>query len=352
MKQDIAPTYPMGQVLLSVSVRRTRDGVLHIAKLEVANGAGATQAKLSGALDPSELQKRLSLHGDVRQDLSHLSLVPSRFAARGTANIALRVESPDLTIFRTVADVKVENASLWLPAYGIVVEEADGEIPITVSARLTPRGLRVIRDEQENPYSSLRFADQHPLLRRSSFIKMKRLTLPQVQIAPLVGNLAIDQNLISLQQFEIGVRNGRVTGQLAFDWNGAKSTLAMHVRADHVESSHGEPFTGNAALFLSAGEHSIEGRADILQIGERHLLDILDLQDPFHADGGMNKIRGALRFGYPERVRLTFNHGFASAHVQLGGLARFISIGDLKGIPMGPIIDQVITPFLPAKEDQ
>ncbi|MEA2747820.1 MAG: translocation and assembly module TamB, partial [Myxococcales bacterium] len=285
------------------------------------------------------------------QDLARMSSAPERLAARGNASVALRVESPDLTTFRTVADVRVEGADLRLPGYGVIVEGADGEVPITVSLRAGPHGIRMIREDQDNPYSSLRFADQHPLLSRSSFISIRRLTLPQVTISPLAGNLQIEQNILSLRQFEIGIRGGRVTGQCALDWNGQKSTLDMHVRADGVQSSHGEPFTGSAALVVSAAEHSIEGRADILQIGKRHLLDLLDLEDPFHADAAINKIRSSMSYGYPDKLRVTFNHGFASVHVAFGGLAGLISVGDLRGLPIGPLIDRLIPLYLPSKDE-
>jgi translocation and assembly module TamB len=351
VKQDVQPAYPVGDATLALALRRSRDGLVHISNLAVANGAGGTSFTLAGTIDPSDYQRRLSLHGELHQDLARMSSAPERLAARGTASVALRVESPDLTTFRTVADVRVEGADLRLPGYGVIVEGADGEVPITVSLRAGPHGIRMIREDQDNPYSSLRFADQHPLLSRSSFISIRRLTLPQVTISPLAGNLQIEQNIVSLRQFEIGIRGGRVTGQCALDWNGQKSTLDMHVRADGVQSSHGEPFTGSAALVVSAAEHSIEGRADILQIGKRHLLDLLDLEDPFHADAAINKIRSSMSYGYPDKLRVTFNHGFASVHVAFGGLAGLISVGDLRGLPIGPLIDRLIPLYLPSKDE-
>lgn len=196
----------------------------------------------------------------------------------------------------------------------------------------------------------LRFADQHPLLSRSGFLSIARLTTPLVTIAPLVGNLEIEQNVISLRQFEMGVRGGSITGQCGIVWEGPKSTLELHVRASGVQSSHGEPFDGNIAVAISAADRTIEGRAEILRIGERHLLDLLDLQDPQHVDPGMNRIRMALNFGYPDNLRLVFDHGFASAHLELGGLARLIRIGELRGIPMGPIVDKMLAPMLDGPE--
>jgi hypothetical protein len=166
-----------------------------------------------------------------------------------------------------------------------------------------------------------------------------------VSIAPLAGNLQVEQNIVSFRQFEMGIRGGRVTGQCVLDWQGARSTLDLHVRATDVQSSHGEPFDGNAAVFVSAADHSVEGRAEILRIGSRHLLDLLDLEDPLRTDAATNRIRGALAFGYPDRVRLAFDHGFASARVSFGGLAQFISVDEVRGIPIGPLFDKLVAPL-------
>jgi hypothetical protein len=351
IKQDIAPMYPVGDATMALAFRRSRDGIVRVSNFEIKNGAGGTSFKLKGAMDTTEDRRRLSLRGELHQDLARLSTAPGLLSASGNANVNLRVESPDFVIFRTIADANIEGANIRLPTSGVVVQDANGEVPITVSVRVTPRGVRMMREDQDNPYSSLRYTDQHPLLSKSSFLSIRKLTTPQVSISSFVGNLQIEQNLFSLHQFEMGIRGGRVTGRCEFDWNGPKSTLNMNVRADGVQSSHGEPFTGNAALVVSAADHNIEGRADILQIGKRHLLDLLDLHDPFHADASVNKLRSAMRFGYPDKLRVSFNHGFASVHVTLGGLARFIRIGDLRGIPIGPILDQFIPPFIPSKDD-
>ena len=60
----------------------------------------------------------------------------------------------------------------------------------------------------------------------------------------------------------------------------------------------------------------------------------------------MNSIRTALSIGYPDSLRLVFDHGFVNAHLELGGLARFVSIGEQRGIPMGPIVDKILAPLL------
>jgi hypothetical protein len=284
-----------------------------------------------------------------------LSTIPERFNGRGKVAVEANVISPDLAHYRVRATAKAENVSAALARAGIDVEAANGEVPVTVALHIGENGVELQRSEKRSPYSMLRFADQHPLMSRSGFFSIASLKTPFVSIAPLVGNLEIEQNVVSLRQFEMGVRGGSITGQCGLDWEGAKSTLEIHVRASGVQSSHGEPFDGNIAVVISAADRTIDGRAEILRIGERHLLDLLDLQDPLHVDPAMNRIRGALAFGYPDNLRLVFDHGFASAHLELGGLARLVSIGELRGIPMGPIVDRMLAPMLAgpgAKEAQ
>lgn len=346
VEQDVVPEYPMGDVNFALSAERTQEGVVHISELKLTNGRAGTALSISGNVDVGEGRRTLSIATSATQDLARLSTIPERFTGRGTVAVEANVTSPNLALYQVRAAVKGENVTVSLPRSGIMLDTANGDVPITVELEMARSGVELKRSVDRSPYSMLRFADQHPLLAHSGFVSIAHLKTPFVSIEPLVGNLSIDQNVVSLRQFEMGVRGGTITGQCGLDWNGPKSTLELHVRASGVQSSHGEPFDGNIAVSISAADRTIEGRAEILRIGERHLLDLLDLQDPLHVDPAMNRIRSALAFGYPDTLRLIFDHGFASAHLQLGGLARLISIGEIRGIPMGPIVDKMIASML------
>jgi hypothetical protein len=346
VEQTIVPEYPIGDVAFALSAERSPDGVVHISDMKLANGLAGTTLALTGNVDLGDGRRALSVTTSMTQDIERLSTAPERFKGRGTVAAEASVTSPDFAHYHVRAAVKGENVNVNLARAGFEVEAANGEVPITVALVVGPSGIALERSEKRSPYSMLRFADQHPLLSRSGFLSIARLKTPHLVIAPLVGNLEVDQNVVSLRQFEMGVRGGSITGQCGLDWDGAKSTLELHVRASGVQSSHGEPFDGNIAVAISAADRTIDGRAEILRIGERHLLDLLDLQDPLHVDPAMNRIRTALFFGYPDSLRLIFDHGFASAHLELGGLARLVSIGELRGIPMGPIVDKMLAPML------
>ena len=349
VKQDFAPEYAVGDVLFELTTTRDRDGLIHVADMKLENGAGGTKLGVSGNVEIGAGRRTLSLTTTFAQDLARLAIA-GRFTGKGNLAIEATTTSPDLSLYRVRAMLKGEDVSLALPKAGLELETANGQVPITVALEVGRDGVMLRPDAARSRYSMLRFTDQHPLLARSGFLSITSLKTPLLTIAPLVGNLEIEQNFVSLRQFEMGVRGGSITGQLGLDWDGPKSTLELHVRAAGVQSSHGEPFDGNIAVLISAADRTVEGRAEILRIGERHLLDLLDMQDPLHVDPAMNRIRTALLVGYPDRLRLVFDHGFASARLELGGLARLISIGELRGIPMGPIIDKFLAPMLDPKD--
>jgi translocation and assembly module TamB len=352
VQQDFAPEYPVGDVAFDVDAGRDPNGVIHVVDLGLDNGAGGTTLHLSGNLQLGAGRHTLSLTTKLTQDLGRLTRAPDRFTGHGTLGFEGTVLSPDLAQLRIRASVTAHDLDVALPHSGVEVHKADGVVPVTVSLAMSKDGIELKHDATRSPYSTLRFTDQHPLLSRSGYLSVGSIKSPYVTIAPLVGNLAIEQRFVSLRQFEMGVRGGTITGQMGVDWEGPKSTLELHVRATGVQSSHGEPFDGNIAVAIAAGDRTIEGRAEVLRIGERHLLDLLDLQDPTHADPAMNRIRTALLFGYPERLRISFDHGFASARLELGGLARLVSISEIRGIPMGPIIDRLLQPPPDAQEGE
>ena len=346
VEQDYAPEYPVGDIDYALKAERARDGTVHVTDLKFANAEGGTTFGFSGNAELDGGRRTLSITTKLAQDLSRLGRAPERFNGKGTVEFEANVSSPDLNVFRVRAAAKVHDVSVALPKVGVDVQQASGEVPVTVTLEAGPKGVNLRTDEKRSPYSMLRFADQHPLLSRSGFLSIASIKTKGVSIAPLVGNLEIEQNVISLRQFEMGIRNGSITGQMGLDWDGPRSTVELHVRATGVQSSHGEPFDGNIAVVVSAGDRTVEGRAEILRIGERHLLDLLDMQDPSHVDPAMNRVRTALLFGYPDRLRLVFDHGFASAKLELGGMARLVSIDELRGIPMGPLVDKFLTPIL------
>src|SRR5262249_51380085 len=152
--------------------------------------------------------------------------------------------------FHGVGALRVSGVDLRLPGYRI--ESFDGEIPLSGDVTFDmKKGVRLFKTTPLNAYSELRFSDQNPLMHRQSFITVKRLETPLGALAPLAGNLRIENNLIALNQLETGAAGGRVTGECIVDRRPDDTLVHLHLRASHLASSHGEPFDGNAAVELS-----------------------------------------------------------------------------------------------------
>jgi len=252
------------------------------------------------------------------------------------------VESSDLTVFHASGALTLDRVALRMPRRGLVAEEVDSEIPLLWAFESTPRGIELIPARRPNPYSTLRFADQHPLFSRRSYLSIRRLVTPDFTLESFAGNVKVDHNLIAIDQMEMSVRGGYLAGQCLLDTDPKALRAKAVLRATGILSSSGEPFDGNAALSVSLRDRSVDGRAEILRIGRRHLLDLLDLLDPYHATPAFNRVRRVLALGYPDRVKITFDRGFANAHITFGGLASLVKLDDLRGIPMEPLIDKYL----------
>jgi translocation and assembly module TamB len=349
LQQQIVPSYVIGDLRASLAIQRDREGLIKLSELRIDNRAGGTQLALSGGMELGLDERRLSLRSTLEQDLARFSNRADTFEGRGHVAVEAALSSPDLRVFHSAAKLRLRGATVRLPREQVALDVIDGELPIQTDFVVGSDGVEILRGARINPYTAQRFADQHPLLGYRSFVSIARVQTPFVSLAPFAANLEVARNIVSLSQLEMGVRGGTITGNGIFEYNGADSILHANMRASGVNSSHDEPFDGNAALTIGVRERSIEGRADILRIGRRHLTDLLDLQDPLRADPSISQIRSALRFGYPDRVRLSFQQGFASAGVNFGGLARLIKLNDVRGIPVGPLMERVMSSLYPAE---
>ncbi|MEO6954010.1 MAG: hypothetical protein ABI321_19565 [Polyangia bacterium] len=349
--QELAPDYATGDVSLVMHASVDHAGVIRLPEVTLMNAAAGTRFTLAGGVDLGEDRRSLSLHGTLDQDLAKLWGDPKVFMGRGHLTTDVHVESGDMRRFHTVTSLKLRDGDLELPKQKVKAIGLDCEIPIVEDVQLGVGGAKLIHDIEVNNYSELRFADQHPLITRRSFLAAKRIETPWIDIAPLAGNLVIDNRTASISQIDLGVRSGRVTGRGTVVLAGQDTKAELNLRVTGVRSTHNEPFDGNAALAISARQRSIDGRIEVLRMGRRHLLDVLDLVDPPRTDAAINRVRKVLVFGYPDHVRVSLNRGFASAKIEFGGIARMFKLDEIKGIPMGPIVDRVLAPLFDANEE-
>lgn len=377
LRQDWTRVYPIRDLRLTAQVRADARGRVRVENLHLDNPGGGTSLDLSGGIDVRSLARRgrkatsaaataaadwvpgrrsVSFAGRLTQQLERLDGNPAELRGRGRVIVPLALESGDLRVFHARMALELEGLDLELPASGIVLRGINAVLPIEQEL-LLEGGVVPLGGTQLGAYPRLRFVDHLPFLSGKPFLRVERVHLPLnidghvlvIDAGPLAGNFHVDRNLVALEQMELRLASGGVvTGQLLLDWQGLDSRVLLRGAVTGVKSQGSDDrFDANLALNAVPGRLELEGKIEIIRLGRQHLLDLIDLWDPYRADVGMNRIRLALKFAYPRRVRLGFEQGFAAMSVDLGGLTRGIRIDDVRGLPLGPLLQRYLGPLLP-----
>jgi translocation and assembly module TamB len=359
--QDWVKAYPIANLSWSGHARRGSDGTLHVDQVVLDNPGGGTRLSLHGALILPRMLGRgdskavplvgfrsMTVQLQLEQSLGNISGDPQNFRGGGSLALTADVASGDLHRFHIVSSTNLRKATVELPQKKMSFVGLDGTLPVTEDLRLDKKKMTFAEIRETNQYPTLRFSDQHPFLSGSGGLSADKITVGNLTLTKVAGNLRLQRNLFAIDQLEAETRGGHITGQCLLAMKGIKSTVQMRLRMTGIEALHGgvkERFDGNTALVLSVADRTIEGRAEILRIGRNHLYDLLDQYDPHHSDGATNRVRTALELGYPDHVRILFERGFASYSITFGGLARLVKVSDVKGIPTGPLVDKYLGPL-------
>lgn len=363
LDQDLVALYPVGGVTQTTHGRRGNDGGFVVDKFEFKNDAAGTELTLRGGLllaravgkrapgaaAPPVGFSSLTMSLGLTQRLDRLRGDPGRFKGGGAVSVEADVASGDLHRFHAAAAVHFQQASIELPKQRIAALGIDGTVPLVEDFDSHGGQTRIVPAEQANAYPQVRFADQHPFLSRPGALRIEHVTVADFTLDDAAGSVRIVRNQFAVDQLDAAVRGGRVAGQFLVDWRGPDSTAQLRLRLSGIQALHQgarERFDGNAALTVSLAQRTVDGRVEILRIGRHHLYDLLDEYDPHHKDAATNRVRTALNLGYPDRVHLLFDRGFANMSVSFGGLGKLVKVGDVHGIPTGPLVERYLGPLL------
>jgi len=96
---------------------------------------------------------------------------------------------------------------------------------------------------------------------------------------------------------------------------------------------------------LSEGaRHVVLDNTYLTRASRSHVLDILNVLDPFRESANANRVRAALAVGYPKFVRFKLHDGTVDAKIELGGIAQLVRIGEIKAVPLGPLLQRYVAP--------
>lgn len=369
LEQDLLAGYPVGDARLEIAGHTAKLNTIRVEKLVLHNPRGGTRLALKAAVDrragvalaaPERAgavpgRQALAVRGTLEQDLDAVEVAAATITTRGRLEVPFRLESGDLTTYRLAARLRADGVHLALPASGLVVGDFDGDIPLFEDVALLPGGgARLLTKDSRNIFSRSRFSDTHPFLRGKSFLAIGRLELMGQTLGPLAGNLRIERDTFALDQLQLGYRDGNVTGQLVADHLAGSPRIHFKGNLTGVRPSRSdEVLDANATLTFTPRKLALQGRIQVIRIGRQHLLDVLDLIDPYHENVGVNRARLGLKVGYPKFLRLRMQEGMLAVKLELGGAAGVVRIDEITGIALGPLLQRYVAPHLafPAEGD-
>ena len=191
------------------------------------NEGSGTRVELTGLLDGLRPEKvvvdelgipgrqNAVLEGRLKQDFSAIQLSLEEVELSGKAAFPFRLTSGDFNVFRISGVLEAEQLSAKLPEAGIQIHNLNGAIPLEQEFGIGPGGtFQFLSKAHPNLLSVKQFADIQPFLSSDNFFALDELVIGDQSLAPIAGNMRIEDDQISLDQLRIGYRGGNIFGQV------------------------------------------------------------------------------------------------------------------------------------------
>ncbi|MBE0507347.1 MAG: hypothetical protein IBX50_11625, partial [Marinospirillum sp.] len=299
-----------------------------------------------------QLHGQLALDGQTAQISGNTRITPNKdlldgldIATSGHLQLPWRITLVDGEIFSLNATADFHDLSLQL--YDFSVEGLNGQIKLDQELLLTPDGDIAFRYLlTPEAFQRVDFNRMEPYLGESRDISFKQLKIGELSIGPLHATLPIQQNLFRLQQFNLGLFDGDMTGQFYLDATPGAWRIGLLSRITRLDLRQLLPVTrvggyapvsARTAIEFDLNQRLLEGRIDITDINRTQLLQLLDIIDPDHLDPQMNTVRSALRLAHPRWISAEMEYG--RMHLTFG-LSLFAEPLRVRGLPLSQIIER------------
>lgn len=359
-EQSYFPLYPIRDLSLSGRAHSSSLESFVLDDLVLNNRGGGTRFNLSKTLNRVDAGgkqqsswRELNLNGEITQSLAELDTAPDLFQGRGTLNAPITINSSDGALFNIKATLNMNDVDAALPGQELHIDGLNGRVQLSETIEWdAENGISLVHDSERNHFARIRYQDVQPFLSKQSFFKIGRIRWKHLEAAPIIGSLHIQNNVFSLNKLKLKKGAGTISGQLIVDYYPGAERLKFRGNATGLRIGEGrERLDANMAFVFVPAKLEIDGRLQILRLSRQHLVELLDLLDPFREDPALNKLRLPLAFGYPNFVRMEMAQGLASMRVDLGGIGgALIDIEKIRGIPLGPFMSRHVAPLLPSYE--
>ena len=273
----------------------------------------------------------------------------------GTVSVPFRLESGGLLGYRLLARLKAEELFFATHDRTIDIRQLNGVIPIVEEIALLPGGLVVGASPRGSPLSDARFFDVHPFLAGDNYLTAESIEAGTLgAFGPLAANVRLERTGLLIDQLQVGYGGGQIVGQARIAYRDGNPIVRMRLNATGVRSRRSDDvLDANATLSFEPVALTLDGKLQIVRASSGHVLDMLDILDPYHESTNANRVRSALALGYPKFVRFKLHDGTVDAKVELGGVAQLVRLDEIKAMPLGPVLQRFVAPafsgLLPAR---
>lgn len=301
-----------------------------------------------------QLEGELQLDGqaaDLRGDLRlspRAGLADQLLALEGSGELRLpwSLISQDQQLFSLQAQLVFDQLHLQLGDWAL--DDLHGHLQLDQELRLLPdQRLAFAYLLTPEPFQRVDFQQVEPFLGQRPQVRFTQLRSPHLPpIGPLQARLPIQQNLLRLQDFSLGLLGGQMAGHFYLDtrpgaWRiGLLSRIAqvdLRPLLPNTQLSGQAPISARTAIELDLAQRLLEGRIDVTDITRTQLLQLLELIDPDYQEDQINSARSALRLAHPQRVTLAMRYGLLDMDLQL---SLFNEPLRLRGLPLTGLIER------------
>jgi hypothetical protein len=298
--------------------------------------------------------QRFVVDGALTQQLERLDGDPAQFRGSGTVTLPFIIDSADQQLFRVRGRLELADVTAVLPAERLEVHGASGVATLEEAVIFDPiDGLELVPSSDQRVFARARYQDLQPFLASDALITIQRVRYGDVELAPVVTSLEVQRNRFSLNKVKAQRGPALLSGQVFVDYQRGNRAVTFRGGITGLERAGAKvPLDANAALSFSLDRLELDGRVQVVRTSREHVIDLLDVLDPYREVGSLNRLRTALDWGYPRQLRLDFHDGLLAMDVELGGLGALFDLGTLRGIALGPFITRYLAPRLAEKESR
>lgn len=265
----------------------------------------------------------------------------------GEINIPWNVDvnSRDNLLITSKIKFKRVNASFGT----INIKNVNGELPIKEEVRFEEGKLQFLYLQERNPFARVAYREVEPLLVNSERFNFELLRVGDKTYGPFVGSMAINQNLVTLNNFEVKISRSFISGESYFDIQPDQMGMGLLSRFSNLDlenllpgldgdsgDSEAQSMNGRTNIVIDINKNQLDGRIDIGKISSAQLKRAIEFLDPSFEDSQMNQLRTLLTYAYPTDVAIGINSSYLDLKVKtnIGAEAHVLAV------PLGSQLNQ------------